>query len=192
MDNYYFSDVPLEQHPEINKSIANSLANSVVTPTTTVTTLPEATVTAKRKNRFVNVKSTNSKPTREALMKKLNSGNITFIDKNGKQVKATKEQIEKMKRWVSGPMTGNPPLTIRGFAYNMLRIAGARIAHKLPMIGKIGSTIKSGLKKVEDMLPKRYDNPTPTNGRYISAGKKGLKRLSSSSKAATRNALLNP
>lgn len=28
--------------------------------------------------------------------------------------------------------------------------------------------------------------------KYISAGKKGLKRLSSSSKAATRNALLNP
>ena len=36
LDNYYFSDVPLEQHPEINKSIANSLANSVVTPTTPV------------------------------------------------------------------------------------------------------------------------------------------------------------
>ena len=70
--------------------------------------------TVTTKNRFVNVKSTNSKPTREALMKKLNSGNITFIDKNGKQVKATKEQIEKMKRWVSGPMTGNPPLAIRG------------------------------------------------------------------------------
>lgn len=122
---------------------------------TTVTTLPETTVTAKRKNRFVNVKSTNSKPTRKALMKKLNSRNITFIDKNGKQVKATKEQIEKMKRWVSGPMTGIPPLAIRGFAYNMLRIAGARIAHKLPIIGKIGSTIKSDLKKVEDMLPKR-------------------------------------
>lgn len=32
MDNYYFSDVPLEQHPEINKSIADSLVNSVSTP----------------------------------------------------------------------------------------------------------------------------------------------------------------
>lgn len=36
LDNYYFSDVPLEKHEEINRNIANSLANSVVTPTAPV------------------------------------------------------------------------------------------------------------------------------------------------------------
>ena len=36
LDNYYFSDVPLEKHEEINRNIANSLNNQIVTPTTPV------------------------------------------------------------------------------------------------------------------------------------------------------------
>ena len=363
LDNYYFSDVPLEQHPEINKSIANSLANSVVTPTTPVqnnsskelsnntykikrgdslskianmygtdvktlaslnnikdinkiylgdklllpseaklksryqpisktsAVVPIKTTTTKNtnnknvkntnvkknttpityptiyynkkeydantvrtqnnilkkelgkrykdvvrinvnkkkdgqqfvytfkdgsthtlmyrptnttvttKNRFVNVKSTNSKPTREALMKKLNSGNITFIDKNGKQVKATKEQIEKMKRWVSGPMTGNPPLAIRGSLLGTIvsKIKSA-FGTKQKQLGfdsfvtKLGEWVNPKGTPVK-ALPRTKTPllPAPKNKiKHVNAGTKGLKRLSSSSKAATRNALLNP
>lgn len=363
LDNYYFSDVPLEQHPEINKSIANSLANSVVTPTTPVqnnsskqlsnntykikrgdslskianmygtdvktlaslnnikdinkiylgdklllpseaklksryqpisktsAVVPIKTTTTKNtnnknvkntnvkknttpityptiyynkkeydantvrtqnnilkkelgkrykdvvrinvnkkkdgqqfvytfkdgsthtlmyrptnttvttKNRFVNVKSTNSKPTREALMKKLNSGNITFIDKNGKQVKATKEQIEKMKRWVSGPMTGNPPLAIRGSLLETIvsKIKSA-FGTKQKQLGfdsfvrELGEWVNPKRTPVK-ALPRTKTPllPAPKNKiKYVNAGTKGLKRLSSSSKAATRNALLNP
>lgn len=36
LDNYYFSDVPLEKHEEINRNIANSLNNQIVAPTTPV------------------------------------------------------------------------------------------------------------------------------------------------------------
>lgn len=173
---------------------------------TTVTTLPEATVTAKRKNRFVNVKSTNSKPTREALMKKLNSGNITFIDKNGKQVKATKEQIEKMKRWVSGPMTGNPPLAIRGsllgtmvskiksaFSTKQKQLGFDSFVSKLgEWVNPKGTPVKA-LPRSPKALPRTKTPLLPApKVKYINAGTKGLKRLSSSSKAATRNALLNP
>lgn len=363
LDNYYFSDVPLEQHPEINKSIANSLANSVVTPTTPVqnnsskelsnntykikrgdslskianmygtdvktlaslnnikdinkiylgdklllpseaklksryqpisktsAVVPIKTTTTKNtnnknvkknttpityptiyynkkeydadtvrtqnnilkkqlgkrykdvvrinvnkkkdgqqfvytfkdgsthtlmyrptnttvttKNRFVNVKSTNSKPTREALMKKLNSGNITFIDKNGKQVKATKEQIEKMKRWVSGPMTGNPPLAIRG---SLLGTIASKIKSAFgtkqkafgfdSFVSKLGEFVNpkgtpvKALPRSPKALPRTKTPLLPAPKiKYINAGTKGLKRLSSSSKAATRNALLNP
>lgn len=157
--------------------------------------------TVTTKNRFVNVKSTNSKPTREALMKKLNSGNITFIDKNGKQVKATKEQIEKMKRWVSGPMTGNPPLAIRGSLLETIvsKIKSA-FGTKQKQLGfdsfvtKLGEWVNPKGTPVK-ALPRTKTPllPAPKNKiKYVNAGTKGLKRLSSSSKAATRNALLNP
>lgn len=154
------------------------------------------TVTAKKKNRFVNVKSTNSKPTREALMKKLNSGNITFIDKNGKQVKATKEQIEKMKRYVSGPMTGNPPLAIRGSLLGtMVSKIKSAFSTKQKQLGfdffvsKLGEWVNPSVKA----LPRTKTPLLPApKVKLINAGTKGLKRLSSSSKAATRNALLNP
>lgn len=155
--------------------------------------------TVTTKNRFVNVKSTNSKPTREALMKKLNSGNITFIDKNGKQVKATKEQIEKMKRWVSGPMTGNPPLAIRGSLLGTIvsKIKSA-FGTKQKQLGfdsfvtKLGEWVNPKGTPVK-ALPRTKTPLLPAPKiKYINAGTKGLKRLSSSSKAATRNALLNP
>lgn len=150
------------------------------------------TVTAKKKNRFVNVKSTNSKPTREALMKKLNSGNITFIDKNGKQVKATKEQIEKMKRWVSGPMTGNPPLAIRGSLLGTMvsKIKSAFSKQKQlgfdSFVSKLGKWVnpKGTPVKALPRSPKALPRTAP-KVKYINAGTKGLKRLSSSSKAAT-------
>ena len=75
-----------------------------------------------------------------------------------------------MKRWVSGPMKGNPPLAIRG-----------------SLLGTIVSKIKSAFGTKTPLLP------APKNKiKYVNAGTKGLKRLSSSSKAATRNALLNP
>lgn len=154
--------------------------------------------TVTTKNRFVNVKSTNSKPTREALMKKLNSGNITFIDKNGKQVKATKEQIEKMKRWVSGPMTDNPPLAIRGSLLRTIvsKIIGTKQKQLVfdSFVSKLGEWVNPKGTPVK-ALPRTKTPllPAPKNKiKYVNAGTKGLKRLSSSSKAATRNALLNP
>lgn len=139
-------------------------------------------------------------------MKKLNSGNITFIDKNGKQVKATKEQIEKMKRWVSGPMTGNPPLAIRGsllgtmvskiksaFSTKQKQLGFDSFVSKLgEWVNPKGTPVKA-LPRSPKALPRTKTPLLPApKVKYINAGTKGLKRLSSSSKAATRNALLNP
>lgn len=131
------------------------------------------------------VKSTNSKVT------------------TGKKVKVIKLQKPRI-------LTGNPPLAMPGSA---LVAMGSKLI-KLLDKGKTAKQVDNWITELRDWVnprgtivkslprsPKALPRtktpllPAPSNNsriKYINAGTKGLKRASSSAKAATRNALLKP
>ena len=136
-------------------------------------------------------------------------------------VKSTNSKVttDKKVKVITNPqkyglMTGNPPLAMPGSAFTAI---GSKLIKLLGNRGKTAKQVDDWITELRDWVnprgtivkslprspksPKALPRtktpllPAPSNNskiKYINAGTKGLKRASSSAKAATRNALLKP